>query len=198
MPTYDAFVASAPEDGLWVRRLAAQLKALDIDVFLDELQVAPGEVIHRIEEALLSPATAILVCSRTSIQTPQVRDEYAAMVTRTGEGLQRLIPVVLHDVVIPPLVDSRRVIDFRETASGPLYDAKVVELAKAIVHGRQGPDWLTLSSEAIRERFVVRGPRSAHLVAGGDSVALEADGRTTSSPHRFDPDRFNDLLWSLD
>jgi hypothetical protein len=104
LATYDVFVASAPEDGLWVRRRATRLKALDIDVFLDELHVAPGEVvIHCIEEALLSSATAILVCSRTSMQTPQVRDEYAAMVTRAGEGLQRLIPVVLHDVVIPSL-----------------------------------------------------------------------------------------------
>lgn len=198
MATYDAFVASAPEDGLWVRRLAARLKALDIDVFLDELHVVPGEVvIHRIEEALLSSATAVLVCSRTSMQTPLVQEEYAAMVTRAGDGLQRLIPVVLHDVVLPPLLASRRAIDFRDAASGPLFDAKVIELAKAIVHGRQAPDWLTLSPEAIRDRFVVRGPRSAHLLASGGSVAVEADGRTTSTPHRFDPDRFSDLLWSL-
>jgi tetratricopeptide (TPR) repeat protein len=199
LATYDVFIASAPEDGPWVRRLAAGLKALDIDVFLDELHVVPGEVvIHRIEEALLSSATAVLVCSRTSMQARLVREEYAAMVTRVDDGVQRLIPVVLHDVVLTPLLASRGVIDFREAASGPLFDAKVVELARAIVHGRQAPDWLTLSPEAIRDRFVVRGPRSAHLVADGDSVTLEVDGQTTSSPHRFDPDRLSDLLWSLD
>lgn len=198
MATYDAFVASAPEDGRWTRQLAARLKALNLDVFLDEMHIAPGEVvIHRVEDVLLSSATAILVCSRASLRNAQVRDEYAAMVTRAGDGLQRLIPVVLHDVVIPPLVASRGVIDFRDAESGPLYEAKVVELAIAIVHGIREPDWITLSPEAIRDRFVVRGPRSAHLTVSNAAVDFECDGRTTSGPHRFDPDRFEDLLWSF-
>jgi hypothetical protein len=132
------------------------------------------------------------------MQMPLVQDEYAAMVTRADNGLQRFIPVVLHDVVLPPLLASRGVIDFREAASGPLFDAKVVELAKAIVYGRQAPDWLTLSPQAIRERFVARGPRSAHLVADDDSVTLEVEGRVTRrQQHCFDADRFSDLLWSL-
>jgi hypothetical protein len=199
MTTYDAFIASAPEDNLWVRRVAAHLKALDIEVFLDVLHVAPGEVvIHRIEEALLSSATAVLVCSRASMASPLVREEYAAMVTRAANGLQRLIAVVLHDVVLPPLLASRGVIDFRNATSGPLFDAMVFELAKAVVDGQRAPDWRALSPGAIRDRFVLRGPRLVHLLASGDSVVLEVEGQNASCPHLFNLDRFSDLLWSLD
>ena len=53
------------------------------------------------------------------------------MMTRAIEGRQRLIPVLLDDVELPPLLASRVWIDFRG-ADGPEYERKVEELARAL------------------------------------------------------------------
>ena len=60
------------------------------------------------------------------------------MMTRAVEGKQRLIPVLLADADMPPLLASRVWIDFRN-ADGPVYEARVRALVMALKGERPGP-----------------------------------------------------------
>lgn len=137
--TWDAFISYARADQDWVRRLAINLHDLGLDVFLDEWEIGPGDVLmHRLDAGLLHSRTGVLVVSPAALERPWVQNEYAAMMTRAVAGQQRLIPVLLNDAEMPPLLASRLYIDFRH-ADGPAYTAKVLELARALRGERPGP-----------------------------------------------------------
>ena len=66
----------------------------------------------------------ILVVSPVSLTRPYVQAEYAALMDRAIERGQRLIPVLLKDAEMPPLLATRIWVDFRN-ADGPDYLARV-------------------------------------------------------------------------
>ncbi|MFJ8052524.1 CHAT domain-containing protein [Streptomyces luteogriseus] len=196
---YDAFICSAPADKRWVRELAGGLTTFGLTLFLDELVITEGDVvIHRIDEGLKSSATGILVCSRAALQTPLVQDEYAAMVTRAQDGaVQRIVPVVIEDVELPPLLAHRGWVDFRRARTGPAYEHALVELVQAVTEGRSSAPWLDLSPDVIERAFRPAGPLSARLVVTASQVRLEVAGRCVEHPHTHSADRLDDLRWAL-
>src|SRR5262249_15311876 len=114
------------------------LHNLGLDIFLDEWEIGPGDVlVHRLDEGLLRSRNGVLVVSPAALARPWVQNEYAAMMTRAVEGQQRLIPVLLADAAMPPLLASRVWIDFRH-ADGPVYMERVQQLARALRGERPG------------------------------------------------------------
>ncbi|HXM56110.1 MAG TPA: toll/interleukin-1 receptor domain-containing protein, partial [Candidatus Dormibacteraeota bacterium] len=111
---FDVFVSYAHTDGAWVRTLAENLERAGLHVFFDEWEIGPGDVVvHRLDEALRITRNGIVVVSPASMVSPWVAEEYAAMVARAvSEGL-RLVPVLLGDAEMPPLLANRRWVDFR-------------------------------------------------------------------------------------
>ena len=137
--TWDVFISYAHADQDWVRTLATNLHNLGLAVFRDEWEIGSADVlVHRLDEGLLRSRAGVLVVSPASLASLWVRAEYAAMMQRAVEGQHRLIPVLLADAEMPPLLASRLYIDFRH-ADGPVYTAKVQELARALRGERPGP-----------------------------------------------------------
>src|SRR3954451_16298431 len=135
----DVFISYGHADTDWVRTLAGNLHQSGLEVFFDEWDIAPGDVlVHRIDAGLLASRNGILVVSPVSLTRPYVQAEYAALMARAIERGQRLIPVLLKDAEMPPLLASRIWIDFR-TADGPDYLARVRELVRALKDERAGP-----------------------------------------------------------
>jgi hypothetical protein len=129
---FDVFISYGHPDADWVHNLAGNLHRAALDVFLDEWEIAPGEVVvHQLERGLLSSRNGVLVISRASVSRPWVQEEYAVMVSRAVEGKQRLIPVLLGDVEVPPFAASRLWVDFRG-ADGPEYRRRVGQLVAAL------------------------------------------------------------------
>jgi hypothetical protein len=137
--TTDVFISYARSDAPWVRTLAENLQNSGLQVFYDEWKIAPGDVlVHELDKGILKSRNGILIVSLVSLSRPWVQAEYAAMMTRAVEGKQRLIPVLLKDAEMPPLLASRVWIDFRN-ADGPDYLARVRELVRALNGERLGP-----------------------------------------------------------
>jgi hypothetical protein len=135
---WHVFLSHAKADGEWVRVLAENLHQLDVDVFFDEWTIAPGDVVvHELDEGLRDSLAGALVVSPVALERPWVRAEYAAMMTRAVQEGFRLIPVLLKDAELPPLLASRSWVDFR-TADGPKYFTKVKELAALLKGERKG------------------------------------------------------------
>lgn len=103
----DAFVSYARADRTWVRALAENLLRLGIRLFFDEYDIRPGDVlVPALESDICQTRHGLLVVSRASVTRPWADEEYAAIMTPTMEGQQRLLPVLLEEVDLPPFVAS--------------------------------------------------------------------------------------------
>lgn len=135
---YDAFVSYGHGDAEWVHALAGNLERLGLRVFLDVWELVAGDPIAvRLQQGLATAATVVFVVSPESVGRGWVNEEFAAAIAGAAAGRQRLIPVLLGDVALPPLVASRLYVDFRHVVSPAEYEARLAEVAAAI---RSRPD----------------------------------------------------------
>jgi hypothetical protein len=130
---FDVFISYGTSDQAWVRIFADHLNQAGLEVFYDEWEIGPGDVlVHRLDEGIRTSRSGILVVSPTSLSRSWVMEEYAAMLTRAIEGLQqRLIPVLVGEAELPPFLASRLWVDFRGV-EGPEYDRQVNRLVAAL------------------------------------------------------------------
>jgi tetratricopeptide (TPR) repeat protein len=128
MAPFDVFISYAKEDVDWVRVLAGRLHQAGLEVFLDEWEIRPGDVlVHSLEEGIRASACGVLVFSPQAVASRQVMEEYAALLS----GGRRFVPVLCREVELPPFAASRVPVDFRHT-DGPAYDRAVAALVRAL------------------------------------------------------------------
>ena len=110
-PKFEAFFSYCRDDSSFVVRLAADLKEAGAKVWLDQLDIAPGQRWDRaIEEALMSCPSLIVILSPTSIESTNVMDE----VSFALEEKKTVIPVVYKDCVIPFRLRRLQYVDFKQ------------------------------------------------------------------------------------
>jgi hypothetical protein len=124
-------------------------------------------------------------------------EEYAAMLTRTVAGQQRLIPVLLGDGELPPFLASRVWVDFRHT-DGPEYERRVSQLVAALRGerpprpGRDEP-----RAPPPGSGFRPEGMQHATLHLSSEEVIFTSDEDTVSHhPCRLDAGALH-RLWEL-
>jgi TIR domain len=192
------FISYARSDADWVRTLAEILHNSGLKVFLDEWKIGPGDVlVHKVDEGIRKSRNGILIVSLASLSRPWVRAEYAAMMNRAVEGKQCLIPVLLKDAEMPPLLASQNWIDFRNV-DGPDYLARVRELVRALKGERLGPPARTGElSLPPGTGFKAAGALAAWLAISRERTSFSIDDLdAVGAPpnHRLDID---DLNWRL-
>src|ERR1041385_5664830 len=129
---FDVFISYSHEDADQGRRLAKSLYQAGLEVFFDEWEIAPGDVIaHKLDEGIRGSSAGVLICTRSPLSSEWVRAEYEQMVQQAIQLRKPLIPVLLERVDLPPILAGRRSIDFRG-ADGPEYERRVEELAAAL------------------------------------------------------------------
>ncbi len=99
----DVFLSHATPDKDWVRKLCDHLKALGLDVYFDERELAPADnfVKDLAEDGLLSSRFLVLVLTEHAAKRPWVEWEYTTFMALHGP-LERLIPVLLEGGSLPP------------------------------------------------------------------------------------------------
>jgi hypothetical protein len=194
----DVFISYAHADADWVRTLAENLHNSELRIFFDEWDIAPGDVlVHKLDDGILKSRNGVLIVSPESLSRPYVREEYAAMMTRAIAGKQRLIPVLLKNAEMPPLLASRVWIDFRN-ADGADYLARVRDLARELKGERLGPPTRTGElSLPPGTGFRAVGALACRLSISRERTSFSGNGVDVSGapPHPgFDID---DLNWRL-
>jgi tetratricopeptide (TPR) repeat protein len=100
-----------------------------------------------------------------------VNEEFAAAVAGAAAGRQRLIPVLLGEVALPPLVAGRLHVDFRQVDDPAVYAARVRELAAAVrgvpAASRPAPGGGIVPPPGV---YRAEGPRPGRLVITADEV----------------------------
>ncbi|MFD5130950.1 toll/interleukin-1 receptor domain-containing protein [Streptomyces olindensis] len=102
-----AFISHNHRDKPQVTPLAARLRLLGVDVWLDSWEIRPGDRIPgKVNEALGLVDTVMVFWSTNSSKSPWVNTEWeAALTRRLRDDSVRVIPVVLDDTPLPPLLE---------------------------------------------------------------------------------------------
>jgi len=170
---YDVFVSHA---------LAENLRREGLRVFLDAWENGPGDVlVHEIDRGLRQARHGVLVVSPTALSRPWVQNEYAALMQRAVERGRRLIPVLIADAEMPPLLAARLYVDFRGV-EGPLYEERLRQLVRALRGEKPGHP--KVDGEGLfpppGTGYVAAGPIFRRLVIGDGKATLHGGEATVT------------------
>lgn len=126
------FLSYASSDKALVREIATGLRAHNIDVWFDELSLAPGaEWVREIERGLDSADALAFFISPNSVGSGWAQQELQIALHRQfSEKNMFIIPVLLADADVPPLLRSIQWLDMRDRN----VDVAVKRLAEVIEH----------------------------------------------------------------
>jgi hypothetical protein len=115
------FVSHASTDKLFVDRLIADFVARAIPVWYDKLDLRIGESIPgSINAGLAESKYFAIVLSKAAVASKWVQEELnAALMTQVAKGGTFILPLLIEDCTVPPLLAHRKHADFRiDYASG--------------------------------------------------------------------------------
>ncbi|MFF1682457.1 TIR domain-containing protein [Streptomyces sp. NPDC058256] len=197
---FDAFVSYAHEDEPWAKTLAENLERLGLHVWLDQWELVGGQpVASRLQDGLARAGAVVPVVSRHWTESGWCGEEFAAAVANSVAGRQRVIPVLLGEVEVPPFIASRLYFDFRQVASPSQYETLVRQLDRAVrglpTAERPAPGGALVVPDEVVYRPA--GPAYAELRVGTGSVTFSTAGSETSCPPRGVDRSLEQHLWVL-
>ena len=178
---YDAFISYSHEDSAEVAlKIEARLKDLcsngsEPRIFLDKSSIKPGDnFVDRINEGLSRARFYLLLLSPASIKAEWPTAERDAAVLSDPSGRDgRVVPILVKNCEIPPLLAIRHWIDARDKRR---FDAGMAILASKIT-----------------------GKALSHGAAEGGVLGAPAGGAPTGAPARpysHEPDVVDEVLYS--
>ncbi len=110
------FLSHNRQDKDIARRLGAQLRLVGADVWFDEWEVRAGDSIPgKVNEGLGAVDTVLLVWSTDADRSHWVRAELESAIAQgLDDGTLRVIPLILDDTPLPPLLRRLRWVDLRD------------------------------------------------------------------------------------
>lgn len=113
--TRKVFLSYAQEDKPVARRLAERLRAAGLRVWVDEWELAVGDsLLPQIEKALTSNDLLLVLLSPRSVESPWVQLEFSSLLIRElKDRAITLIPALIEDCEIPPVLADRVHLDLR-------------------------------------------------------------------------------------
>jgi TIR domain len=123
-PIGKVFVSHSSSDKAFVDRLVADLAARSVPVWYDKFDLRLGDSVPgSINEGLTASKYFLIVLSKSSVESRWVREELnAALMEQVARGGTFLLPALLEDCEVPPLLRHRRYADFRSDYQRGLSD----------------------------------------------------------------------------
>jgi len=135
------FVSHSSIDKPFVRRLVADLTSHNKYVWFDEQELKPGDsIVNGISEGLTNTDYFVVVLSNVSVQSQWVKAELnAALMNQFSDQGTVVLPVLVEDCTIPPLLRDRVYADFRGD-----YDAGLKSLLRVLEQETYSADDLAM------------------------------------------------------
>ena len=168
------FISHNSRDKSFVRKLAGDLREHGVGLWLDELEMSPGDsLMAKIASGIEDARYFVLIISPNSVESPWVDKELAAAFALEVErGEKFIIPAVLRDCKMPLLLKDKLYADFTES-----YEAGLLALLKGLVGRKRLRDVVFVPpgdfifSEQRRRATVTRGFYiDTHCVTTGDFI----------------------------
>jgi len=137
------FFSYCREDSGFALRLAGDLKAAGANVWLDQLDIIPGERWDRsVEDALTDCRRMVVILSPASVSSVNVMDEVSVAI----EEQKTVIPVIYRDCTVPFRLRRVQHVDFRQD-----YARGFQELLKALALGQSAGQSGSVASDVGRQ-----------------------------------------------
>ena len=109
------FISYSHKDRPFVERLAIDLKAKGLNLWYDQWELKVGDsLVDKINYGIKSQDFLIIVLSKSSVKSEWVRRELnAALIKELQERRVVILPTVIEDCDIPPLLSDKVYADFR-------------------------------------------------------------------------------------
>lgn len=110
------FLSYSRADKDFVERLAKDLVNNDCRVWFDKWEIKITEnIVERINSGIKESDYLALILSKSSVESPWVRNEWTAMFIRSvNEKRGKILPILIEDCEIPPLLLPFKYVDFRD------------------------------------------------------------------------------------
>lgn len=117
LPGPRVFISYSSDDAGFVTRLSSDLEHKRFTVWVDRSEIRPGESIPQaIDSGLRACDVFLPVMTPSSLASAWCRAEVdAALMALFGASRMIVVPVLLKDCEITPLLSARRHVDFRQT-----------------------------------------------------------------------------------
>jgi hypothetical protein len=124
-----AFLSHSSKDKGFVRRLAADLVAHGVKVWIDEQRILVGDSIpEKIAQGLAESDFFLIVVSHNSVESPWVKKELSsALVHEIERRKVAVLPIKLDDARMPDSINDKHYADFRGS-----YDEGLKKLLQSI------------------------------------------------------------------
>lgn len=126
------FVSHSNLDNNWCQVFVTSLRSAGIDVWYDEHNLAPGDVLmDEISRELLNRSAFVLILSPSSVQSSWVKKEVAAAIHLRDQDAERiLLPIMAERCAVPLLWDAyKRISGPRDEGVTPQDAARQVQTA---------------------------------------------------------------------
>jgi hypothetical protein len=129
-PEFHFFICHASEDKSAAHEVASCLQASGVNVWLDQWEIRVGDsIVERINSGLSSASHLLVLLSKHSVVKPWVKRELSSAIMRQLRGESVVVlPVLLDECEIPPILSDIRYADCRAGISGG-----IAEILRAIV-----------------------------------------------------------------
>jgi len=194
----DVFVSYAYDDFAWVKVLTDNLALDGFRTFFDRRDISAGDrVVQEIDNALGGATAAVIVVGRTTLTREWVLTEYAALVQRAISGELRLVPVLIGEAELPPVLETFEYVDFRCADDQNSYRQRFQELARGLRNERR-PHPTPDPGRIVYPGDVVGGPRQVTLRIGTGTVTVESAAAVVQRPHGGVPHAVREAQWLVD
>jgi hypothetical protein len=173
----NVFLSYARSDAQTVERVAQDLRAHGIDVWMDRQDLVAGEEwLPQIEQAITRSDYLLVFISRASLTSRWVQKEYeSAFRSQARSGGTRLIPILLERVELPPFLAAVQYVDFTDS-----YRDGITALFRALALPAAGPrptevvDASQLARDVAGEVAKLLGLERAAVPRAQPAAALES------------------------
>jgi hypothetical protein len=194
------FLSYEHHDRPFVRFLADDIRASRVKLWIDEMEILPGDsLIGKISEGLADSDFVLACLSHTSVRSNWVRTELQIAATR---GIQQKRAVVLPLLVgtvkpkdIPPFLSHLLYVDFRK---GGDYDHSLTELVRRIAPSQLVRDEREIAAPLHSNVLTVDQSRAKQLLAAAAAgLGNWITAYLVSAVARPDPTERHWTYWAL-
>lgn len=189
------FISYSHADANFVNRLARQLVAHEVNVWIDRWEINVGDsLIDKVESAIGGAGALLVVLSRASVESNWVKKEVnAGLVRELDEKQVVVLPLLLEDCAIPIFLREKYFADFRTNfddglrrtleALARVSNANSARTEAPTFHTDWATDWGRVDEQFfLRLRFVEQAVGQPYTVLS--TVQIVADEASTIAYER--------------
>ena len=133
------FISYSSADGDVVKGIAQQLVFRGIEVWYDRWEINVGDsIVQKINDGIGSADYLLVALSTDSVKSHWVQEELSAAIALLAQKGSFILPVLLDDCKVPPLLAHRRYANYRKAPSEAIEE--IVEAVRGVRGGGGQPD----------------------------------------------------------